>query len=155
MGYIMGGMSMKKVEVLVRMTLEKRIVVEVKDVEEAECKVSKMIDEMDREEYKEFLSSSRMPYGGPFVEKVSLEAKVKMAIDGFDPYAVYPGDDGPYDEYDGESGRIAEKIKHEMSKEEIADIIAKEFTRSFNTEFTIEDCMWPAEEIYDYLKHQV
>ena len=49
-----------------------------------------MNDEMYREEYKEFLSSSRMPYGGPFVEKVSLEAKVKMAIDGFDPYVLCP-----------------------------------------------------------------
>ena len=153
--YIAGGMTMKKVEVLVRMRLEKKIVVEVEDVEEAERKAGEMIDEMDREEYKEFLSSSRMPYGGPFVEKVSLEAKVKMAIDGFDPYVLCPGVDAPYDEYDGESSRIAEKIEHDMSKKEIADIIAKEFTRSFNTEFTIEECMWPAEKIYNYLKNQV
>lgn len=146
---------MKKVEVLVRMRLEKKIVVEVEDVEEAECKARNMIDEMTREEYKEFLFSSRMPYGGPFVEKISLEAKVKMAIDGFDPYAIYPGDDGPYDEYDGESSRIAGKIKRDMSKEEIADIIAKEFTRSFNTDFTRDECIDPAKEIHDYLMNQI
>lgn len=143
---------MKKVEVLVELTLQKRIKVEVEEVEEAEHKASNMIDEMPREEYKEFLFSSRMPYGGPFVEKVSLEAKVKMAIDDFDPYVIMPGDGGPYDEYDGESRRISEKIKREMSKEEIAVIIAKEFSRSFNTDFTRERCMLPAEDIYDYLQ---
>src|SRR5690625_2053756 len=105
-------MKMKKVEVLVRVRLEKKIVVEVENVEEEERKAGKMIDEMTHEEYKEFLFSSRMPYGGPFVNKVSLEDKVKMAIDSFDPYAIYPGDDGPYDEYDGESGRIAEEINY-------------------------------------------
>jgi|SRR5690625_1186201 len=142
---------MKKVEVSVEIILQETIMIEVEENEEAECKAHKMLDEMTHEEYKEFLSSLRMPYGGPFVEKVSLEAKVKMAIDGFDPYAIFPGDDGPYDEYDGESRRIAEKIKRDMSKEEIADIIAKEFTRSFNRNFSIEGCMTPAEEIHDYL----
>ncbi|GAA0287898.1 hypothetical protein GGQ92_003013 [Gracilibacillus halotolerans] len=62
---------------------------------------------------------------------------------------------GPYDEYDGESSRIADKIEQDMSKEEIADIIAKEFTRSFNCDYTREECMDPAGEIHDYLVSQV
>jgi len=142
---------MKKVEVSVKIILQKTITIEVEENEEAERKAHRMIDDMAPEEYKEFLLSLRMPYGGPFVEKISLEAKVKMAIDAFDPYAIFPGDDGPYDEYDGESSRIAEEIQQGMSKEEIADIIAKEFTKSFNREFTIEDCMSPALKIYQYL----
>ena len=42
-----------------------------------------------------------------------------MAIDGFDPHAIFPGDDGQYDEYDRESSRIAEKIKRDGSREKL------------------------------------
>lgn len=80
-----------------------------------------------------------------------LGAKVKAAIDSFDPYCVFPNDDGPYDEYDRESMIIASKIKEDMTEEEIAVIIANVYTRWFNKTYHMEDCLYPAREIYEYL----
>lgn len=80
-----------------------------------------------------------------------LGEKVKMAIDNFDPYCVFPNDDGPYDEYDRESMIIASKMKVDMSKNEIAAVIADVFTRWFSKIYDIGDCLYPAGEIYEYL----
>ena len=142
---------MKEVEVLVELTLKKTLLIELEENEKAEPKAMEVIREMTNEEYVELLTSC---HHDVYVEEMTKEAKVKIAIDGFDPYVILPGVCGPSDEYDGESRRISEKIKPDMSKEKIADIIAKEFTWSFNRNFTIEECMWPAEEIYDYLIRQ-
>lgn len=88
------------------------------------------------------------------VDEMTIEAQVKKAIDIFDPYVLCPGEDAPADEYDGESKRIAKKINPKMSKDEIEEVIAKEFTRSFGREFTKEECMSPADKIYEYLIRQ-
>lgn len=85
------------------------------------------------------------------VDKKDIEAKVKSAIDRFDPFVFCPGQDAPADEYDGESKRITEKLYFGMSKERIEEIIAEEFTRSFEQKFTKEECNSPALEIYKYL----
>lgn len=85
--------------------------------------------------------------------KKDIEAVVKSAIDKFDPYFLRPGQDAPADEYDGESKRIAEKLYLGVSKERIEEIIAEEFTRSFNQKFTKEVCNSPALEIYEYLNN--
>ncbi|WP_300380859.1 hypothetical protein [Clostridium sp.] len=84
-----------------------------------------------------------------------LGAKVKMAIDNFDPYCIFPNDYGPYDEYDRESMIIASKIKVDMSKNEIASVIADVFTRWFNITYDIEHCLYPTEEIYEYLNGEI
>ena len=85
------------------------------------------------------------------IDKKDIEAKVKSAIDRFDPFVFCPGQDAPADEYDGESKRIAEKLYFGMSKQRIAEIIAEEFTRSFEQTFTKEECSLPALEIYKKL----
>jgi hypothetical protein len=145
-------MNMKKIEVLVELSYTKTILVELEENENAERKAMEIVDEMTNEEYEEFLQTCRHDV---YVEEQTIEAQVKKAIDRFDPYGLMPGQDAPADEYDGESRRIVEKIKPTMSMEEIADIIAKEFTRSFNSEFTEEYCISPAFEIYRYLMKQV
>lgn len=85
-------------------------------------------------------------------EKLDQENKifglVKKVIDSFDPYFVHPDS---YDEYDGESKRISEKIKEEMTMEEIAEIMKDEFNRSFSADFTREDFFWPAEKLYNLI----
>lgn len=85
------------------------------------------------------------------VDQQDIGAKVKSAIDRFDPFLFCPGQDAPADEYDGESRRITEKLYFGMSKEQIEEIIAEEFTRSFGQTFTKEECSSPALEIYKYL----
>ena len=142
---------MKKAKVIVEVISTKTLVIDLEDNEVAKLKAWDIIDEMTNEEYVEFLTSCQYDV---YVEEMTIEAQVKEAIDSFDPYVLLPGVDAPADEYDGESRRIVEKIKPSMSMEEIADIIAKEFTRSFNREFTIENCMSPAVEIHQYLMNQ-
>lgn len=85
------------------------------------------------------------------IMKESIEAQVKLAIDKFDPICLHPGDFAPADEYDGESRRIAAKLYVGMSKEEIAEIIAHEFTTAFAQTFTNDMCSSPALEIFHYL----
>lgn len=80
-----------------------------------------------------------------------IENIVKLAIDRFDPYLLEPGELAPENEYDGESRRIAEKLHFGISEGQIAEVIAEEFTRSFNTTFTNEDCSSPALEISKHL----
>lgn len=75
---------------------------------------------------------------------------VKKAIDSFDPYFVHPDS---YDEYDGESRRIAGKIKKGMSADEIAEIMKEEFNRSFSADFTREDFLATAETVFNSLEH--
>jgi|SRR5690625_2694934 len=142
---------MKKVKVIVELSYTKTIVVEREENEHAEQKAWDIIDEMTNEEYEEFLKSCQHDV---YVKEMTIDEQVKEAIDSFDPYVLIPGVDAPADEYDGESRRIAEKIKPNMSMEEIAGIIAEEFTRSFNREFTIENCKSPAVEIHQYLMNQ-
>lgn len=74
---------------------------------------------------------------------------VKKAIDSFDPYFVHPDS---YDEYDGESRRIAGKIKKGMSADEIAEIMKKEFNWSFSADFTREDFLATAETVSGFLE---
>ena len=83
--------------------------------------------------------------------KEVIESHVKVAIDKFDPYVLLPGQDAPLNEYDGESRRLAEKLYVGISKEKVEEIIAEEFTRSFGSTFTKEDCSSPALEIYENL----
>lgn len=83
--------------------------------------------------------------------KETIEARVKLAIDKFDPMCLHPGDLAPADEYDGESRRIATKLYVGISEEQIAGIIAHEFTKAFAQTFTNDMCNSPALEIFHYL----
>ena len=115
-------------DIRVVLELEKVIPLSVKEAEDPELKASKIIDKMIEKDKKNdsYLSSFEI-YKREFewIEEESLIfTLVKKAIDSFDPYFVHPDS---YDEYDGESGRIAEKIKKGMSINQIAEIMKEEF----------------------------
>lgn len=74
---------------------------------------------------------------------------VKKAIDAFDPYFVHPDS---FDEYDGESRRIASKIEIGMSTIQIAEIMKKEFNYSFSADFSTENFHSVAEKVLTLLK---
>ena len=141
---------MKKFEVVISMDLEHKSVIEAESVETAEYEVRGAIHQMSTEEFNEFLGSSRLRYGKYFVDIVTPLEKVNSALNEFDPFVVLPE---AKDEYFPLAIRISEKIKRNMSKEELADIIADEFAYSFGEEegFTRDNCMYPAEIVYDYL----
>jgi hypothetical protein len=81
-------------------------------------------------------------------KQVDLFETIKKSIDKWDPYElleIYC----PDDEYDTESKEIANRIKLEKSIYEIANIISKVFTNSFNKPelFSVENCLKVAEKI--------
>ncbi|MDR2718600.1 MAG: YugE family protein [Treponema sp.] len=73
---------------------------------------------------------------------------VKKSIDKWDPYGLLKNH-CPDDEFDSESKIIANKINLENSIYEIANIISKTFTNSFNEpeRFSVENCLKVAEKI--------
>ena len=75
---------------------------------------------------------------------------VKKAIDEFNPYSLLP--EPPNDEFDNESRKIAGRINVNSTIEEIADIISKVFSRTFDESFEIKDCMTTAEKIYESIR---
>lgn len=75
---------------------------------------------------------------------------VKKAIDEFNPYSLLP--ETPNDEFDNESRKIAGRINVNSTIEEIADIISKVFSRTFDESFEIKDCMTTAEKIYESIR---
>jgi hypothetical protein len=70
---------------------------------------------------------------------------VKKAIDEFNPYCLMP--EAPNDEFDSESREIARKINVNSTIEEIAEIISKVFSESFDETIEPKYCMEPAEKI--------
>lgn len=143
---------MKNVDVLVELNLEKIISVNVKEGEDAELKASRLVDQMIESDEEARTSLSSLIDYERYVREIDQEDKmfilVKKAIDSFDPYFVPPDS---YDEYDGESKRISEKIEEEMTMEEIAEIMKDEFNWSFSADFTREDFFWSAERVYNLL----
>lgn len=75
---------------------------------------------------------------------------VKKCIDEWDPYKLL--DDAPEDEYDLESEAIAHELNSNMSILEIAVIISGVFSLCFCEEWTIDNCLEPAKQIYNRLK---
>lgn len=65
---------------------------------------------------------------------------VKKRIDEYD-LESFLGLGAPENEYDNESRRIADKIKELSTVEEIAEIISKEFMKSFDSEIKPENCL--------------
>lgn len=138
---------MNETEVLVELNLAKVISIKLKEGENPAVKMNSIIEEMLESE-KESLLSSFLVYESYF-QKLDQEDKlfslVKKVIDSLDPYFVHPDS---YDEYDGESRRISEKIKEEITMEEIAGIMKEEFNWSFSADFTREDFFWSAKRLY-------
>lgn len=76
---------------------------------------------------------------------------VKQVIDEWDPMNFL--DMGaPEDEYDGETRAISNVIDGFSSLNEIAEEISETLSLSFGQTFTFEDCMKPAQKIYDVLQ---
>lgn len=143
-------------DVKVFLELEKVISIDVKESENPETKISESINEMIELDKKRntFLSTFKI-YESEFEiieEGENNFTFVKKAIDSFDPYFVHPDS---YDEYDGESKRIAGKIKKEMSIDEIAEIMKEEFNWSFSAKFTREDFSFTAEKVYNFIKDSI
>ena len=144
---------MKKVEVVVEYSLMKRMVVEVEDNKLWIATTKKVHNVFESEEDFNDLVSGSLPceiFPTEIDQDDRMFSLVKIAIDKFDPFLLFP--DAPEDEYDGESRNISERISKGMTEEEIADIIAKEFSFSFGQIFTVEDCRWPARYIYNFIK---
>lgn len=139
---------MKKAEVIVKLKLENKLLVELVNNRIEETHILDIIEQLTDKECRDLLVSG---YSDFDIGLFTKEAIVKKVIDNFDPFIVMPGEDGPEDEYDGESRRITEKIEAGMSEKEIAEIIEKEFIYSFGADFPFEVYMWLAEDIHYYL----
>jgi hypothetical protein len=75
---------------------------------------------------------------------------VKESVDHWNPYGLLP--DIPNDEFNSESRSIALKIDLDSTVEEIAIIVSKVFSSSFEVKyFHKEDCMEVAQIIHDEL----
>lgn len=139
-------------DVSVVLELEKVIPVSIQRGEDPELKASEIINEMieKNQQNASYLSTFR-------IDEIDFEwivgdlmfALVKKAIDAYDPYFVHPDS---YDEYDGESSRIAEKIIKGMSVDEIAEIMKEEFNWSFTPTFTKEDFSHTAKTVFHLLE---
>lgn len=143
---------MKKVEAIVEFTLKKRFLLELEENKNEGQKVIDMINEMTAEECKQFLTSG---FREIVIEEFSKETVVKKAINKFDPIYVISGEDGKDDGYDVESREIARLIQQDMSDNEIAMIIAETFNTIHHINLTMEDFLWPAEEIHYYLNETI
>ena len=71
---------------------------------------------------------------------------VKKAIDEFNLYDLLP--EAPSDEFDIESRKIAKQININSTVEEIAEIIARVFSKAFGEEFEVKKFMATGEKIY-------
>ena len=78
---------------------------------------------------------------------------VKSVVDEWNPYELLPN--APSDEYDSETIKISQIINKSSNVVEIADIISRVFSKSFNENLDIQKCVKPAEKIYELLnKHK-
>lgn len=71
---------------------------------------------------------------------------MKRAIDNADPYGLLACH-APPDEYDIETKEIAEIISENNSAGEIAETVAKVFSRTFNAKFSADEFIEAAGEI--------
>jgi len=139
---------MKESEVIVELTLLKKLILNTEENADEVDKIIEMINEMSDKQCKQFLITG---YREISIEKFSKGEVVKRAIHKFNPIYVI-SEEGCHDNtYEKESVNIAERIKPSMSEREIAAIIAKVFNKIHYLNLTAEDFQWPAEEIHYYL----
>lgn len=132
---------------------EKILPLHIEKNENPKFKASKILDDLIEEDKKNKSYLSTFEIYEKELEELEEEELVfqlvKKAIDSFDPYFVHPDS---YDEYDGESQRIGEIIERGMSINEIAEIMKEEFNWSFSGEFTMEDFLYPAKTVFNFLE---
>lgn len=133
--------------------IEKVLLVDIPEGENHELWMCKMVNQLIDKDLREetYLSTYEVQdYSFEWINEDSLIfTLVKKAIDALDLYCVHPDS---YNEYDGESERIAKKIKVGMSIDEIAQIMQEEFNWSFSENFTREDFIVSAISVYNLQK---
>ena len=110
--------------------------------------LEQILEALTVEECREIIANSVRTVD---IEPVTLYMLVKKVIDEFDLYALYPGIDAPYSEYDLESRSIAEKIQYGMSDTDIADVIKDVFDYYFGAQDSVSAYMEPAKQIHSYI----
>ncbi|WP_394916221.1 DUF1871 family protein [uncultured Robinsoniella sp.] len=79
-------------------------------------------------------------------EQKILFIAVKNAIDKWNPYDLLP--EAPSDEFDSEIKSVAAKISFESSVDDIARVISRVFSSSFEQEsFHVNGCLTVAREV--------
>lgn len=138
---------------MVLLDLEKVVLLDIEEDDLFELKIRKMLNQMiEREQEKGTYLSTYEIQGLNFEwleEDFMVFNLVKKAIDALDPYCVHPDS---WDEYDGESRRIAEQLREGMSIDEIAQVMKEEFNWAFSADFTRGDFIVAAKTVYDLLK---
>jgi len=76
---------------------------------------------------------------------------VKKFVDEFNPMGLLPR--APDNEYDNESKKIVCQINQNSTIYEIAEIISKVLSKSFDEKIEIKKCLATAEKIYQSLNH--
>ena len=110
--------------------------------------LEQILEALTVEECREIIANSVRTVD---IEPVTLYMLVKKVIDEFDLYALFPGIDAPYSEYDLESRSIAEKIQHGMSDKDIAVVIKDVFDYYFDAQENVSVYMEPAKQIHSYI----
>lgn len=110
--------------------------------------LEQILEALTVEECREIIANSVRTVD---VELVTLYMLVKKVIDEFDLYALFPGIDAPYSEYDLESRAISEKIQHGMSDKDIAVVIKDVFDYYFDAHYNVNVYMEPAKQIHSYI----
>ena len=132
----------------VTLNLNKRVPFILSADEIKQTSIEQILEALTVEECREIIANSIRTVD---IEPVTLYMLVKKVIDEFDLYALFPGIDAPYSEYDLESRSIAEKIRHGMSDKDIAVVIKDVFDYYFDAQDDVSVYMEPAKQIHSYI----
>ena len=132
----------------VTVTLDKRVSFIQSADEIKQTALEQILEALTVEECREIIANSVRTVD---IEPVTLYMLVKKVIDEFDLYALFPGIDAPYSEYDLESRAISEKIQHGMSDKDIAVVIKDVFDYNFDAHYNVNVYMDPAKQIHSYI----
>lgn len=134
--------------VQVTLNLDKRVSFIQSADEIRQTSLEQILEALTVEECREIIANSVRTVD---IEPVTLYMLVKKVIDEFDLYALFPGIDAPYSEYDLESRSIAEKIRNGMSDTDIAVVIKDVFDYYFDAQDNVSVYMEPAKQIHSYI----
>ena len=136
---------MSNSSVQVTLNLNKRVPFILGADEIKQTSIEQILEALTVEECREIIANSIRTVD---IEPVTLYMLVKKVIDEFDLYALFPGIDAPYSEYDLESRAISEKIQHGMSDKDIAVVIKDVFDYYFDAQYNVNVYMEPAKQIH-------
>ena len=132
----------------VTLNLNKRVSFILSADETKQTSIEQILEALTVEECREIIANSIRTVD---IEPVTLYMLVKKVIDEFDLYALFPGIDAPYSEYDMESRSITEKIRNGMSDKDIAVVIKDVFDYYFDAQDDVSVYMEPAKQIHNYI----